>query len=381
MFNGEKLRDIRVLNGLSRKELAELIGISEQAVWQYENSTIYPRLDIMSKFSRFFNVDPRFFINENKLLYVVREESIAYRNVDREQRAKTSSEAMYLEFVNDLVCKMNNKFSGINGLINSITLYVEKMRASGKDISECASYVRQKLNIQSNRDLLLTVEQAGIIVLEKSFTTKNTDAYSSWVEDTAYIVLGTTRKTFVRRNFDIAHELAHIVLHKKVKITNLTKDEFREVEREADEFAGCLLLPKDEFLKDLNLIKTTISNPKSYIFMKEKYFVSIAAMGYRAFSLGAISINQRNYFFANMNRLGYRKKEPYDLDWKIKRPKFILSFIDFLDENNIWKFADILRDNLYKVKFVSDLFSVNEEFFYKYLDDGDNSNQKFKVFE
>lgn len=380
MFNGEKLRDIRMLNGLSRKELAGLIGISEQAIWQYENSTIHPRIDIISEFSRFFNVDSRFFITKNTLSYKVREESIAYRNVDREQRAKTSSEAMYLEFVDDLISQMNNKFEGISGLINNITTEVEKMRSSGATVAECASFVRCKLNIFSNKNLLLAVERSGVIVLEKVFTSNKTDAYSSWVGDTAYIVLGSTRKTLVRRNFDIVHELGHLVLHRKVNITSLTKEEFREVENEANEFASSFLLPEEEFLSDLQLIKSTISNPKSYIYMKEKYFVSIAAMGYRAYNLGEMTTNQKNYFFANMNKYRYRQEEPFDREWKIKKPNFLLSFIDFLDENNIWKFKDILNENLYKVKFVSNLFSIEEDLLEKYIDDDTYGIKKFPVF-
>ncbi|HEL8719863.1 TPA: helix-turn-helix transcriptional regulator, partial [Listeria monocytogenes] len=35
MFFGEKLRSVRELNGLSRKELADKLNLSEQAIWQY----------------------------------------------------------------------------------------------------------------------------------------------------------------------------------------------------------------------------------------------------------------------------------------------------------------------------------------------------------
>lgn len=377
MFNGEKLRDIRVMNGLSRKELADLTGVSEQAVWQYENSTIYPRIDIIAEFSRFFHVNSRFFITENRLIYNVREESIAYRNVDREQRTKTSSEAMYLEFVDDLVCQMNQKFAGISGLINRITQQVETMRSAGATIDECADFVRQELNVTTNKELLLSVERAGVIVLEKVFTTNKTDAYSSWVENNAYIVLGTTKKSFVRRNFDIVHELAHLVLHRKVSITSLTKEEFRAVENEANEFASAFLLPKQEFLEDLGLIQSSISNPKSYRLMKEKYFVSIAAMGYRAYRLGQMTTNQKNYFFANMNKYKYKQEEPFDKEWKIKKPTFLLSFIDFLDENNIWKFRDMLRENFYKIEFVSHLFSIEEDLLEKYIEEEPFGIKKF----
>ena len=40
MFYGEKLSSLRKLNGLSRKELADKLNITEQAVWQYENKAL-----------------------------------------------------------------------------------------------------------------------------------------------------------------------------------------------------------------------------------------------------------------------------------------------------------------------------------------------------
>ncbi|HEM2424382.1 TPA: helix-turn-helix transcriptional regulator, partial [Listeria monocytogenes] len=42
MFFGEKLRSVRELNGLSRKELADKLNLSEQAIWQYENQYTVP---------------------------------------------------------------------------------------------------------------------------------------------------------------------------------------------------------------------------------------------------------------------------------------------------------------------------------------------------
>ncbi len=81
-----------------------------------------------------------------------------------------------------------------------------------------------------------------------------------------------------------------------------------------------------------------------------------------------------------MNKYRYRQEEPFDREWKIKKPNFLLSFIDFLDENNIWKFEDILNENLYKLKFVSNLFSIEEDLLKKYIDDDTYGIKKFPVF-
>lgn len=62
MFYGEKMKEIRELNGLSRKELAEKLEITEQAVWQYENEKVLPRIEILNKLREFFDVETRYFL-------------------------------------------------------------------------------------------------------------------------------------------------------------------------------------------------------------------------------------------------------------------------------------------------------------------------------
>ena len=61
MFFGEKLQSLRELNGLSRKELADKLNVSEQAIWQYENEYTVPKFEIANELKRLFNVKAQFF--------------------------------------------------------------------------------------------------------------------------------------------------------------------------------------------------------------------------------------------------------------------------------------------------------------------------------
>ena len=63
-----------------------------------------------------------------------------------------------------------------------------------------------------------------------------------------YLVL--KKKSSVRRNFDLAHELGHLLMHKHIDMDSLDKKELRRVEHEANDFASYFLLPKDEFIKN-----------------------------------------------------------------------------------------------------------------------------------
>ncbi|EGP4767991.1 helix-turn-helix transcriptional regulator, partial [Enterococcus faecium] len=45
MFYGKNLQIIRMLHGLSRKELGEKLRVSEQSIWQFEKQMIEPSFE------------------------------------------------------------------------------------------------------------------------------------------------------------------------------------------------------------------------------------------------------------------------------------------------------------------------------------------------
>lgn len=53
----------------------------------------------------------------------------------------------------------------------------------------------------------------------------------------------------MRRNFDLAHELGHLLLHPYVDFSLLDKNERQQVEREADYFASCFYCRQKLFKK------------------------------------------------------------------------------------------------------------------------------------
>lgn len=53
MFIGSKLQALRELNGYTRKELSDVIGVTQQAVWQYENDNVMPKIEILNTFQKF----------------------------------------------------------------------------------------------------------------------------------------------------------------------------------------------------------------------------------------------------------------------------------------------------------------------------------------
>lgn len=97
MFIGSKLQALRELNGYTRKELSDVIGVTQQAVWQYENDNVMPKIEILNTFQKIFNVEMLFLISGSAPKHVVHEEKIAFRTSDHSSRKKTKLEARYLD--------------------------------------------------------------------------------------------------------------------------------------------------------------------------------------------------------------------------------------------------------------------------------------------
>lgn len=286
MFRGENLANLRLLNGLSRKQLSEILEVTEQTVWQYENNFIAPKLQTINLLKTYFNVKTKYFYSADVLKDSRTTENInlmyiAYRSKVLHAISKTRAEAKHLEYLDEFVDEITRELSyptfKIIELRNKIVNYLNKTTDSREmQIENIAKKAREwlGLNETNNDNLLLLIEKSGVFVFEKA-TGAEMDAYSLWTErDRPYIMLGNLKRSAARRNFDIAHELGHLLLHFRVEFANLDRKGHTVIEKEANTFAGAFLLPQDSFLRDVKSVKRP-TNPGQYIALKEKWHVSL----------------------------------------------------------------------------------------------------------
>lgn len=380
MFFGEKLQSVRELNGLSRKELADKLNLSEQAIWQYENQYTVPKFEVANELKKVFNVKAQFFYTEPFATNISKVESIAYRAEDREARKKTKMETTFIDFTSYFLDKFESKLnlptSPLPSLRDeSIQLYNMSMETNDRllQLEKIAENARKRLDVQSNSELLYKLELSGIYILEKNMGI-SIDAYSTWTsQEKPFIILGNKKKSAVRRNFDLAHELGHLLLHYKIDMDSLTKDEHKTIEKEANDFASFFLLPKEQFLKDFSTISKK-SNPESYLDLKMKYMVSIGALEYRAYKMGLLTFEENRYFYATLNRKDYKKNEPLDEDIAIIRPGKVRSLLDLIFKNHLFSLNDILNDYYIDRSFLESLFGIENKFLSKYSEE---SNREY----
>lgn len=368
MFYGENIKLLRNLNGMSRKSLAIKLNCSEQAIGQYERGVLNPKMQNIIDMSNIFRVKSGFFYSKFPIKEFIPEENIAYRSKDRDVRKKTVEESTRLKLSSSIIefcesfftLKQSPLLTAIDE-INKIKNEQEQYRINENQIELYANITRKLLRIKSNHDLLYNLELNGVYVIESN-SLSYADAYSVWSRYShnnnlfhPYIILGNST-TLVRRIFDLAHELGHLVMHYDVDMNNLEKIEFLNCEKEANEFASAFLLPKEEVSSWIKMVIHK-GNPDSYIPVKQKYYVSLATAAYRAYELGYLSKNENNRFFASRYRKHYIYKEPLDDKMTVTRPGKIMALFDIYDKK-IESFSNVLNDFNIEPKFLSELFCL-----------------------
>lgn len=378
MFIGKNLENIRILNGKSRKDIALALNITEQAVWQYETKNVMPEINKIYEMAKIFNTKTNFFLKNEHILFErnnIDKHRIAFRSLNQIISTKLmnsqSLQAAYLDnFTSYIFSRLKVPHSSILDLVDQIQNY----RMNNEDmnriqlIKHCAKLSRDFLLGEqlSNNNLLFSIEKSGVVVFEKNID-ENADAFSLWtLEKRPLIILGSNKGVAVRRNFDIVHELCHLLLHNDIEFDMLTGEEYKEVENEANIFAAEFLMPEEAFIRDVEELPKK-SNPDSYISLKEKWRVSIQAMAVRAYNLDLISYQQYRYFWMSINKKGYKKLEPLDNKMLIEKPVKIKSILKMLFDKNVLQLEDILEELKVEIEFLPQITGITQTFFEKYL--------------
>lgn len=379
MFIGENLANLRIMHGYSRKQLSEKLNVTEQAIWQYENNYTSPKMQIVNDLKSIFNVKSKFFYKSDVLNRYCEPSNIpvmniAYRSKIKNVISKTQAEAKHIEyldsFVNYLTTKLSLPTQRIIQLRDEVINYLNTTSDDREvQISTVAEIARSKLGFRddTNDDLMFLVEKSGIFIFEKAIG-EEIDVYSLWTNsDRPFIILGNMKRSSVRRNFDIAHELGHLLLHYKVEFTNLDTKEHKNIENEANLFAGAFLLPKKSFLQDMETV-SRVTNPDAYLDLKKKWKTSLQVLGYRAANLGILDSKNHRNFYAALHRKDYLKREPLDESLSIQRPHKIKSIIDLVTKKELIDLREMMeKDWMVEVQFFNRITGIEVDFFNNYL--------------
>ena len=342
-FNGNRLKTARQYRGLTVEELSQKINVSKQAVSQYETGKIedVPFQKILA-ISGALNFPYRYFAQED--ISNIKTGATYFRSLMKTSKKYRLAQEIKMEHIATIYSLLNEyvTFPQLNlpGWIGEITSPAEAAK-------ELRNY--WGLGDKPIDNIMRTVEQNGIIVTTFATDTDDIDAFSQYIDmndfDVYIIALSSNKESAARINFDIAHELGHIMLHEWSEDEEvLTREEFKAKEKEANEFAAAFLLPETSFAKEVSLDPQKLDY---YVQLKRRWKVSVAAMLYRSCDLGIITQGQYQYMMRVMQNKGWRKSEPLDNTIKAANPSLFSDAVDLLLVNNVFtskEFVDELGD-------------------------------------
>lgn len=328
-FNGQRLKTARIYRNMSMTELADNIGIKKQAISQFENGLSNPKPETEFSLISVLRFPRTFFYQKDKNLEINNTFFRALSTTNALDKKTQEIKTKLIVEIYNFLCEY----------LDLPVLNLPQINHNSKeDIENIALSLRAYWNIGELpiQNMVNLIENNGIIVSAFDVESDKIDAFTQIHNIKTFpqycVVVGNNKKSAVRRNFDIAHELGHIMLHSNIEnLDELSAEQLKELENEANLFASAFLMPKNAFYNDLS----SASDLRSYIELKRKWNVSIAAMLIRAKSLGRISIKEYQSLMKSMSYRKWRVHEPLDDVLKISVPTLFSTAIDVLFENKV----------------------------------------------
>lgn len=342
-FNGKRLKSARLYNGLTIADVAKATDLSKQSISQFETGKMEPKMETLMKLARYLGFPREYFYE--KITESIRVGDTYFRSLS----TTTNKERLaQIEKVKILV--------GIYNVLQEYVFFPElklyKQTDDIIDVENLATKVREYWGLKSEPipNIINLMERNGVVVSSAATTISEKeakiDAFSQIqlvdVKPVAIVILGSEKDNAFRRNFSAAHELGHLLLDDYYDVNEMSKLEYKEMEDTMNRFAGALLIPKENYLKDLN--NSSKSDLAFYIQLKKKYRVSAAALIVRAKQLEQISVNQYQYLMKQLSQKGYRKCEPYDKETPTIQPRYLKEAMRMIIEEDKISSSEFIGD-------------------------------------
>ena len=324
-FIGERLSQLRKARGITSGNLADMVGISQPAISQYEKGTHLPKQEIVDSLANVLNVPVGFF---SKPLRNRKQSNLFYRSMSATTKSsRITSEAKY-EIALDLFDYLLGFFDFPEINLPSLDIPSDFKDLDAFKIETYANQLREHWNLGFGpiSNVVRTLESNGIIVWRTRLEAETQDAFSEFRIPHPIVVLSTEKNNYFRSRFDAAHELGHLILHKAVNRNSLNSaKDFRVIEDQAHLFASSFLTPSSTYSKDLWDVSLD-----AFRSLKPRWNVSIAMQIVRCRELGLIDEQEEKRLWINLSRRKWRKNEPLDDIIDTEAPSLIANSIKML---------------------------------------------------
>lgn len=291
MFNPQRLSLARKRRKYTKKSLAEAVGITPLTLIRLEGGENQPEEDTLKKISIELNFPVQFFFGDDA--EGINVDGVSFRSLSKlttkDKDASLAAGELGVMFSDWVASRFNLPKLDIPDLSADYT-----PESAALALREYWQLGQRPIN-----DIVKLLESKGVIILSLKEDIKTVDAFSFWRGNTPYIFLNSF-KTIERSRFDAAHELGHLVLHVGGRL-----EHGKPIEREADAFASCFLMPESDIRSEI------IKNPTIAFLIEKKvrWKTSLSSICYRLHKLDILTDWQYRQFCIEIN-LRFKKSEP-----------------------------------------------------------------------
>ena len=328
-FQKERLIQIRKARGLTAISLADMAGLRQPTISQYEKGKQNPRQENLDNMATVLNVPVSFFLRS---IDVEKPSMVFYRSMSAATKAaRESAEARY-EWALEAIDYLLEFFDFPQLNFPELEIPHDFREITDWHIEFLAKQLREHWTLGEGpiTNMVRTLESNGVVTWRTAFEARTLDAFSEYRLPHPVVVLSSDKQNYFRSRFDAAHELGHMVLHLGVDHTALNKSsEFKLIEEQAHHFAAAFLLPATAFEADM-----WSASLDTFRALKPRWNVSIAMQIMRCKQLGLVTDSELKRLWINRARRGWSKQEPLDDTIPAESPNLInKSFKMLIDEN------------------------------------------------
>jgi Zn-dependent peptidase ImmA (M78 family)/transcriptional regulator with XRE-family HTH domain len=354
-FVGARLTQARQARALTVVALAELLDLESPSISNYEHSRQTPSPDVMDKLVGILHQPYTFFLRPVS----DHAEDIWWRSMSSATKLARSRAFARHAWLREIVAYLGEylNFPALN--IPAFNLPTDFREITTGLIEEKALECRQhwKLGISPVADIVLLLENNGIIVSRGELGAETLDAYSQQPEDSEHpiIFLGAGKASAARSRHDASHELGHLILHRHINATAIKNPaHFKLIEEQAHRFATAFNLPVQGFTDQL-----WAPTLDAFLALKPHWKVSIGAMIMRCAQLGILNEVQQKRAWINMNRKGWRTCEPLDDRLIPEQPRLLRRSFELLVNEGIKTPEQIVSDLCLNPRDIESLACLN----------------------
>lgn len=299
LFDGGRLRVARELRGLTQKAVAEAANISSTAIGQFETGTTTPNARTLVNLADALRFPLSFF--QDDVVHSEPDTPAFFRSLRSTSVRDQRQARAFVELVREFTLALETKLElPPHDIPRHPTSPAREDRGA---VEAVAGLVREEFGLWDDGpvdNVVGLLERHGAVVTRTQFEAGKIDAFSVAYEDRPVVVLCSDKGLYDRSRFDAAHELGHLVMHEHDDCGQ------KATEQQANQFAAAFLMPRGGIVDQL----PGKADWPEFVALKREWGVSIAALLFRAKTLGVMADSDYLSAVKTMSARGWRKKEP-----------------------------------------------------------------------